>query len=313
MWSAQNSARFLPVLLLLAAASVPSVRAADKLPALPIVKVAGILIDKTDKLLTVKANGEEVAVKYVVPGDADKKLTKTLKNIFNASRVQLTYKTVGNERQLVSLKKQVLKATGTITAMVVKVHNDFWSKSNRNPPRRRLCSRANFNTRTHGETCGLKPGDSVTIKYYTDFERHRIETLKKNEDGGDKKAPEKRTRRAKRKRRESRRPISISGQTVRLAEPRQTRRRAIPSGRLAGRSSRRGSRRRCRGGDAQFQQNSTPLMLTEQNPDSLELRDFRRFPQHVSIAANFEDDCVRAPAVWSLTPLPVKVLYCPFN
>jgi hypothetical protein len=27
---------------------------------------------------------------------------------------------------------------------------------------------------------GLQPGDSVTIKYSTDFERHRIESLRKN-------------------------------------------------------------------------------------------------------------------------------------
>ena len=29
---------------------------------------------------------------------------------------------------------------------------------------------------------GLKPGDSVTIKFNTDFERHRILTLQINDD-----------------------------------------------------------------------------------------------------------------------------------
>ena len=89
-------------------------------------KVAGILIDKKDNWLTVKADGEDEPVKYLVGKDADKKLVKALKTIFNASRVQLTYKKDGDSRQLVSIKKQVLKASGTVTGVVVKVYNDFW-------------------------------------------------------------------------------------------------------------------------------------------------------------------------------------------
>ena len=89
-------------------------------------KVAGILIDKKDNWITVKADGEDEPVKYLVGKDSDKKLVEALKTIFNASRVQLTYKKDGDSRQLVSIKKQVLKASGTVTGVVVKVYNDFW-------------------------------------------------------------------------------------------------------------------------------------------------------------------------------------------
>jgi hypothetical protein len=75
-------------------------------------KVAGILIEKKDNWLTVKADGEDEPVKYLVAKAADKKLFEALKITFNASRVQLTYKKDGDSRQLVSIKKQVLKRPG---------------------------------------------------------------------------------------------------------------------------------------------------------------------------------------------------------
>ena len=73
-----------------------------------------------------KADGEDEPVKYLVAKDSNKKLVQALKAIFNASRVQLTYKKNGDSRQLVSIKKQILRASGTVTGVVVKVYNDFW-------------------------------------------------------------------------------------------------------------------------------------------------------------------------------------------
>ena len=60
-----------------------------------------------------------------IVADADKKLVEALKIIFNASRVQLTYKKDGDSRQLVSIRASP-KASGTVTGLVVKVYNDFW-------------------------------------------------------------------------------------------------------------------------------------------------------------------------------------------
>ena len=99
--------------------------AADKVATKDGGKVAGILIDKKDDWITVKADGENEPVKYVIDA-SDKKLQEAFKSIFNASRVQLTYKTDGESRRLVGIKKQVLRASGTVTGDVVKVYNNFW-------------------------------------------------------------------------------------------------------------------------------------------------------------------------------------------
>ena len=148
-------------------------------------KVAGILIDKKDNWLTVKADGEDEPAKYLVAKDADKKLVDALKITFNASRVQLTYKKDGDSRQQVSIKKQVLKASGTVTGVVVKVHNKFWIelKPKDGPSNAYAPGATNYNNKDFmAKLRGLKKGDSVTITFNTDFERHRILTLRINED-----------------------------------------------------------------------------------------------------------------------------------
>jgi hypothetical protein len=146
------------------------------------VKVAGILIDKKDDSLTVKADGEDEPVKYIIP-KSDKKVTDALKSIFNASRVKLTYKKDGDARQLTGITRQILKDKGTVTGTVVKVYNDFWVEVK---PKDGLADAyapgANYKNKEFMDLLkGLKPGDSVTIKFFTDGERHRIETLKKND------------------------------------------------------------------------------------------------------------------------------------
>jgi hypothetical protein len=144
-------------------------------------KVAGILIAKKDNWITVKADGEKEAVKYVLGKDASKKLQEEFKTVFNASRVQLTYKKYGDERQLVSIRKQVLKKAGTITGVVVKVYDKFWVEIK---PKDGLADAFapgfdNYKDKTFMDTLnGLKPGDVVTITYNTDFERHRIQKLR---------------------------------------------------------------------------------------------------------------------------------------
>lgn len=163
----------------------PPAPAADKDAGKQGGKVAGILIDKKDDWLTVKADGEDEPVKYLVGDGSNKKLTKALKSIFNASRVQLTYKKDGDSRQLVSIKRQILKASGTVTGVVVKVYNDFWVEVKpKNGLSDAYAPGANYKDKAFMEKLkGLKPGDSVTIKFNTDGERHRILSLRKNNDG----------------------------------------------------------------------------------------------------------------------------------
>lgn len=147
-------------------------------------KVAGIMFDFDLKAnwITVKADGDDELIKYRY-NPSDKKLADVLgKTIFPACRVQLTYKEDGNSRQLVSIKRQVLKESGTVTGTVVKVHNNFWVELK---PKIGVADAyapgANYNDKEFMEKLrGLKPGDSVTITFTTDFERHRITTLRKN-------------------------------------------------------------------------------------------------------------------------------------
>ena len=93
--------RFCALMILTILGLPLSAPAADKDVAPEKGKVAGILIDKKDNWLTVKADGEDEPVKYVVGKDSDKKLLKALKSIFNASRVQLTYKATRSRSRLI--------------------------------------------------------------------------------------------------------------------------------------------------------------------------------------------------------------------
>jgi hypothetical protein len=172
---------FCAVMLFTVLPSSPAARASDKEAAKQSGKVAGILIDKKDDWITVKADGEDEPVKYLV-GSSDKTLTKALKTIFNAARVQLTYKTDGESRQLVSIKKQILSRSGTVTGVVVKVYNDFWVEVKpKKGPSDAYAPGANYKDKAFMEKLkGLKPGDSVTIKFNTDGERHRILSLRIN-------------------------------------------------------------------------------------------------------------------------------------
>ncbi len=176
---------FRAVVLFTILGSPPVAAAADKAAAPQEGKVAGILIDKKDNWITVKTDGEEEPVKYLVGADADKKLVEALKTTFNASRVQLTYKTDGDSRQLVSIKKQVRKVAGTVTGVVVKVYDEFWVevKPKDGPSDAYAPNVVNYKNKDFmAKLKGLKKGDSVTIRFNTDFERHRILTLRINDD-----------------------------------------------------------------------------------------------------------------------------------
>jgi hypothetical protein len=168
---------------------IPAALAADQNETKQGGKVAGILIDKKDNWIAVKADGEDEPVKYLVVDGSDKQLAGAMKSIFNASRVQLTYKQEGDSRQVVSIKRQIFKSSGMVTGVVVKVYNDFWVEVK---PKDGLADAyapgaSNFNNREFmAKLKNLKPGDSVTIKFSTDLERHRIETLRKNEDSREK-------------------------------------------------------------------------------------------------------------------------------
>ncbi len=167
------------LLVVLSSCRVKSASAADA--ANPTTKVAGILMDKAGDSLTVKADGEDEPVKYLID-KGNKTLARSLKKTFNACRVTLTYKEEGDSRRLVSIQRQILKSKGVVTGTVVGLHNNFWLevKPKKGPPDA-FAPGGNYNNKAFmAKLRGLKPGDSVTIQYTTDSERHRIVALKKN-------------------------------------------------------------------------------------------------------------------------------------
>ena len=143
----------------------------------------GILMEKRDKWIELKADGEDAAVKYSFDA-ADKKLAAALKPIFNVSRVGLAYRlgSDGESRQLVGIRKLRTAAVGTVTGEVLAVHNNFWIelKPKGQPPDGYALNGPAEKFKGFVEIMkGLKKGDIVTIRFSTDFERHRIQGLKK--------------------------------------------------------------------------------------------------------------------------------------
>lgn len=151
-------------------------------PKKPII-VAGIMFDhdRKNNWMTVKADGDDAPVKYLIdPGNQE--LAESLKAVFNASRVRVAYKVEGDSRKMVAIQRQVLQSEGTITGTVVKVHNNFWVEVK---PKKGVANAfapgANYNDKAFMDKLkSLQPGDSVTIQYNTDFERHRILAMRKN-------------------------------------------------------------------------------------------------------------------------------------
>src|SRR5258708_17355516 len=100
--------------------------AADK-PSKPQI-VMGLVIDaerknpKELKSITVKQDGEETPVKYVVDPDLNPRSATALTGIFAVGRVRLTYKLDGDTRHLTNIEKITGRASGTVVGQVVETH-----------------------------------------------------------------------------------------------------------------------------------------------------------------------------------------------
>jgi hypothetical protein len=171
------------VMLVIVAWPVLTASAAQKGASKQEGKVAGILFDfdRKNNWLTVKADGEDAPVKYLID-PSNKNLAEELRPVFNASRVRLAYKTEGDSRRLVAIQRHIPQASGTVTGVVVTLHNDFWLELKpKNGVADAFAPGANYNDKAFmAKLKALKPGDSVTIQFTTDFERHRIQALRKN-------------------------------------------------------------------------------------------------------------------------------------
>jgi hypothetical protein len=150
--------------------------------------VMGLIIEKKDNMMTVKADGETETVNYYLPDGADKKMVEAFKGLFTVSRVELKYKLNGDKRELTAFRRHIPgnKLTGTITGEVVEIHNKWWIEVK---PKDGVVDgfAPGYDTKEKAKAIEeqikeLKKGDIVTIKFTTDFERHRIQQLEKKEN-----------------------------------------------------------------------------------------------------------------------------------
>ncbi len=146
--------------------------------------VMGLIIEKKDKMMSVKADGETETVNYYLPDGAEKRMVDAFqKELFNVSRVELKYKLDGDKRILTAFRRHIPgnKLNGTITGEVVEIHNKWWIEVK---PKDGVVDgfAPGYETKEKAKAIedqikDLKKGDIVTIKFTTDFERHRIQTL----------------------------------------------------------------------------------------------------------------------------------------
>ena len=167
---------------LLSAASIAAGPAGEKkdAPAKSGGTVSGIVMNKRDTSIEVKLDAEEKPVTYSIDR-SNKPLLKALGLIFPVARVRLVYKTSGDTRQLVSIRKTGTTGVGTVTGKVLATHG-WWVevKPKKGPPEGYAASYPKEQWKaTEEKIKELKKGDTVVISYFTDFERHRITTLRK--------------------------------------------------------------------------------------------------------------------------------------
>jgi hypothetical protein len=137
----------------------------------------GVLMDISDKWIRVWGDKEDKPVIYVFAPGSEKKRQKAMKNIFRATRVEVTYKMDGDKRQLATIRALIKRTSGTVTGEVV--HNDggWWIVMKlKNGLRDAYAVKG---TADKDLVKQLKQGDVVTVRYSTDSERHRIEAFQK--------------------------------------------------------------------------------------------------------------------------------------
>ncbi|HET6249823.1 MAG TPA: hypothetical protein VFE47_19190 [Tepidisphaeraceae bacterium] len=138
--------------------------------------ISGLMVDFKNDYITVQLDDQDEPTKFLYgPGITLQSLTK--RGIFPVDRVNVKYKTDGDDKKVLAIEKVAGKASGVIIGKVIKVYNNFWVAVK---PANGMIEGFALNgpgvDKTPGFTVlkSLNPGDQVAIKYATDFERHRI-------------------------------------------------------------------------------------------------------------------------------------------
>jgi hypothetical protein len=173
----RKAAIFLAAALLAGSASAAD-SPKDAKPGKPITAV-GVLTDNKANVTTIWVDGEDAPTKFALAEGFDKNtfgFPPKGKGVFVPDRVQFTYSKGADGNKVLAMQRAKTPLKGTVTGEVL-FSNDFWvAVKPKNGPLDGYAINwppGNMVARLKA----LKKGDRVTIKFHTDVERHRIETL----------------------------------------------------------------------------------------------------------------------------------------
>jgi len=146
-------------------------------------QASGLLTEVHDKegFVMIWPDGEESPIKYVLADSFDKKtfgFPPACKGVFSPDRVKFTYSTAGDARTVLVMDKEPQQAKGAVTGIAMFA-SDFWvAVKPKNGPLDGYAMGRPPGWQEIGERLKtVQKGDTVTISFYTDVERHRIVTL----------------------------------------------------------------------------------------------------------------------------------------
>ncbi len=174
-----RTATILPLVAWLAGGVIAADNPKDAKPDKPIT-ASGVVTDYKGNIASVWVDGDDAPTKFTLADTFDKNtfgFPPKCKGVFSPDRVQFTYIKGDDASKVLEMHRAKTPTQGTVTGEV-EFSNDFWVavKPKNGPldgyaiswPPGDMVARIK----------ALKKGDRVTIKFHTDVERHRIETMK---------------------------------------------------------------------------------------------------------------------------------------
>jgi len=144
-----------------------------------IIAAAGVLADNKADFVMLWVDGDEAPTKFMLADTFDKNtfgFPPKCKGVFGPDRVQFTYTKGDAGNTVLAMQRDKTPMQGTVTGEV-QFSNDFWvAVKPKNGPLDGYAISWPPGPMVE-KLKALQKGDWVTIKFHTDVERHRIETL----------------------------------------------------------------------------------------------------------------------------------------
>jgi len=146
------------------------------------IKGAGIVMEPKADSITIWTDGEDDPAhpaKYIFDPGCDKSMIGKFEpqGIFGPDRVQFTYTKNGDTRAILTLKREPYTSKGQIIGTVM-FSNDFWvAVKPKEGPMDGFALNFPPPADMKAKLLKLQKGDTVGIRFHTDAERHRIDSL----------------------------------------------------------------------------------------------------------------------------------------